>query len=70
MATTETRTGPTPNGGVRSEAMYQDATGNPVDKLQARYIEILEFDTHGTVVARTYLSIPGSGAVPDVEDVT
>lgn len=68
MATTETRTGPTPNGGVRSEAMYRDAAGNPVDKSEAYHVEILEFDAHGTVVARTYLSIPGSGA--DVEDVT
>lgn len=67
MATTETRTGPTPNGGVRSEAMYRDAAGNPVDKSEAYHVEILEFDAAGAVVGRTYAAL-GEGA--EVEDVT
>ena len=55
MATTkESREGPTPNGGVRSEAYYSNDQGEPVDKSVATRIEIVEYDAEGKVVGRTY----------------
>src|SRR5262249_55568878 len=55
VATTkESREGPTPNGGVRSEAYYSNDQGEPVDKSVATCIEIVEYDAEGKVVGRTY----------------
>jgi hypothetical protein len=50
----EKRDGPTPNGGVRSEAHYQDDAGAPAPKSKAVRVTILEFDAAGNVVWRTY----------------
>ncbi len=55
--TTESRTGETPNGGVRSVIHYRDIHGNPVDKEFAVRAEIIEFDANDNVVGRTYGSI-------------
>lgn len=54
MATTETREGPTPNGGVRSAAYYMDDEGNPADKAVATAVEFVEFDAEGREIFRTY----------------
>lgn len=47
----------TPNGGVRSTIYYKDAQGNPVDKSRAMAAEIIEYDTKGNHVHRTYLDL-------------
>lgn len=54
MTTSETREGPTPNGGVRSEAIYSDGKGNLRDKKVATHMEIVEYDAQGNIVHRTY----------------
>ena len=50
----EVHVGPTPKGGVRSEAYYSDADGNAADKSVATRMEIVEFDAAGEVLGRTY----------------
>jgi hypothetical protein len=57
MATTKTSAGPTPSGGVRSEALYADDDGNPSDESVATKVEITEYDEAGQVVGRTYGAI-------------
>lgn len=54
-ASTEHRPGPTPNGGVRSVAYFQDAAGNPCPKADAVAMEIVEFDADGQAIHRTYM---------------
>jgi hypothetical protein len=44
---------PTPNGDW-SLAYFKDKDGNPVDKSKAASIEVIEFDTKGSEVFRTY----------------
>jgi hypothetical protein len=51
----EQNVGKTPNGGVRSKALFQDDGGNAVDKASATRVEILEYDAEGGVIARTYM---------------
>lgn len=55
--TSETRDGPTPNGGVRSVAYYLNDTGIPTEKSQATYVKIEELDASGSIVHRTYASL-------------
>lgn len=50
-----TREGPTPAGGVRSEAYLTDAHGLPTDDPKAAAaVEIVEYDAGGEEIARTY----------------
>lgn len=50
-----TNDGPTPAGGVRSEAYLTDAAGAPTDDPKAAVaVEIVEFDAAGDELARTY----------------
>jgi hypothetical protein len=50
-----TRKGPTPAGGVRSEAYLTDAAGLPTDDPgAAAAVEIVEYDAGGEEIARTY----------------
>jgi hypothetical protein len=51
---TESRVGPTPNGGVRSTIYYRDANGDPISKEKATQVEIIEYDSAGLEVFRTY----------------
>jgi len=46
--------GPTPNGGVRSKAFFQDDEGEPIDQEEATRVEIVEYDAAGDVISRTY----------------
>lgn len=48
---------PSPEGGVRSTAYYQDKDGDPVDKAKAARVEIIVWDEGGNVVARYYGTI-------------
>lgn len=54
MATSREIIGPTPNGGVRSEAIFLDKDRQLVDESVATHVEIVEYDVQGEVVARTY----------------
>ena len=54
MATMQRNNEPTPSGGVVSEIYYQDKDGNPVDQKVAVKAEIVELDTRGNVIFRTY----------------
>ena len=47
--------GDTPNGGVFSVAFFTDASGEPVSKDEAMYIEIHECDEKGNSIYRTYM---------------
>jgi hypothetical protein len=51
----ESRTGPTPNGGVRSVAYYFDGARRRTTKDRATSVEIVEYDARDRVVGRTYL---------------
>lgn len=53
MILKETHDGPTPNGGVRSEAHYFDEADNPCDKANAYKVIIYEFDQHGKEIGWT-----------------
>jgi hypothetical protein len=55
MTMHEEKSGPTPNGGVKSIAYFLDADRKPTDKTKAVFIEIYEYDEHGTEVFRTHL---------------
>jgi hypothetical protein len=44
----------TPNGGAYAIVYYKDANGRPVDEEEATSVEIVEFDSDGGEVARTY----------------
>ena len=57
MATQRTINGPTPNGGVKSVAYYQDAEGNPVEQVDAKRVEIHELGEHDEILFRTYATI-------------
>lgn len=58
--TVQEKTGSTPNGGVRSEAFFRDAEGNPVSQEKAVSVEVIEYDAKDQVVGRTYGDIgPG-----------
>lgn len=65
MASRRSNYGPTPNGGVRSVIMFQDANGRPADEKEAVQAEILEYDKNGDVVMRTYARINGDGTEPN-----
>ena len=54
MATSRKSDNPTPNGGVRSEVLFQDDDGNAVDEAEATHAEVLEYDAQGNVIQRTY----------------
>ena len=54
MTTQESKTGKTPNGGVRSTAFYQDDQGKPADKNKATQVMFVEFDKNDKVINRTY----------------
>ena len=62
MPLTETRTGPTPNGGVRSEIRYVNnlIDMKPVDKSVAGAAVIVEFDRSGKEIHFTYGTIGGN----------
>ncbi len=54
MATSKTKDGPTPNGGVKSRIIYLDDAGNTVDEAVATQATIIEYDAAGEVIQRTY----------------
>lgn len=54
--TSETIHKPTPNGGVKSTAFYQDAQGQPTTKDKAVKVEIVEYDAHDNPIHRTYMT--------------
>lgn len=58
MATTRTREGPTPAGGVRSVVNFLDAQGRPADESVAVKAEGIEYDEDDNEVHRTYLTLP------------
>lgn len=68
------RDGPTPAGGVRSEAYMTDAGGRPTDDPAAAVAaEIVELDADGEVLARTqgrtdYPAAQSGPAGPDEHD--
>lgn len=72
--TTVVTQGPTPSGGVRSEAAFTARDGSPVepDDPQAHAVEIHEVGEDGTVLARHYGLLKGVGGYPqqsvEVED--
>jgi hypothetical protein len=55
--TSERREGPTPHGGVASEAIYLNDANELADKEDATRVEILEFDESGEVIHRTYAEL-------------
>lgn len=57
----ESRPGPTPNGGVRSTAYYQDDAGKDAEKADATRVVIVEYDAGGKEIQRTYGTLPGAG---------
>ncbi len=57
MTTSEEKDGPTPAGGVKSVAYYQDADGNPADKAAAVKMLIVEYDKSGDAIMRTYMEM-------------
>jgi hypothetical protein len=57
MVMQETIKGKTPKGGVQSTAYYLDSKGNPIEKEEATRMEIIEEDSGGNVIARTYGTI-------------
>lgn len=68
MNSTDSREGPTPNGGVRSTILYLDAENQPADKDDAVACEICEYDADGKVIMTTYGQF-GKGK-PDAEQDT
>jgi hypothetical protein len=60
---TDTRDGPTPNGGVKSRICYSDDDGNLVDKEVATRARIVEYNEAGG--SRTFCDagIPLSGGI-------
>jgi hypothetical protein len=54
MAMTEIRSGPTPNGGVKSRIIYLNDNDEPVDKSEATRARILELDENDDRVHETY----------------
>lgn len=61
MSSTETHTGPTPNGGVKAVVNYRSKSGKPVAKKRAEACEIIEYDKEGNVVGRTYGIMESNG---------
>ena len=55
MATSKERIGETPNGGVKSVLYYQDKNGNLVEEDVATHATIVEFDSEGNNIFRTYM---------------
>jgi hypothetical protein len=53
--TEESRQGPTPAGGVRSTIYYLDDQRRPADKEKATQAEIIEYDSAGEQIQRTYM---------------
>lgn len=49
----ESKTGPTPYGGVKSEIYYLDNQGNPIDKSKATTAIIRELDSKGNLIQET-----------------
>ena len=61
MAQTREVRGPTPAGGVRSEARFLRLVGGQwtrVDESEATRVEIVEYGSSGDEIARTYGTIP------------
>jgi hypothetical protein len=46
--------GPTPQGGAYSIAYYRDENGELIDKAVASRVEIVEYDSRGNMIWRTY----------------
>lgn len=67
MATSLSKTGRTPHGGVRSEVIFLDDRMRLVDESQATQAEAVEYDRWDNAVFRTYLTID-RGAITN-EDV-
>lgn len=54
----ERKEGPTPGGGVASEAVFMDARGRPVDdKSKATRVIIRELDAQDGVIAETFADL-------------
>ena len=51
--------GETPNGGAYAIAYYQDKDGEPVEKIRAVAVEIVEFNADGEAIWRTYGALEG-----------
>lgn len=54
----ETRSGPTPNGGVKSTAVYLDDSGVECPKADATQVRIVEYDAAGNAIFTTYGNLP------------
>lgn len=54
MAKTKRVNEKTPNGGAYLIAYFQDSKGNPVDETKAVKAEIVEYDSKGKAIHRTY----------------
>lgn len=54
MATSKTLNGPTPNGGVRAEAIFLNDDHENVDEKEATATEIIEYNEQGDIIFRTY----------------
>jgi len=57
MPSTETIDGPTPAGGVRMTVQYTNDSGEPVEKEVATRAKIVEYDSAGLEVRRTYAEL-------------
>jgi hypothetical protein len=55
--TQESMDHPTPASGAGSTIYYRDDNGDPVDKMLATRAEIVEFDSQGNAIHRTYAEI-------------
>lgn len=54
MATSRELAGPTPNGGERATVFFQDEHGAPAEEAEATKAEIVEYDSTGKTISRTY----------------
>lgn len=52
--TTELSNKPTPNGGAYSRAFFYDENRTPCSKLNARYVNIVEYDKEGNRINENY----------------
>ncbi len=54
MATSKSKEGPTPNGGVRSTITFFDDNGQPVEQEEATTAIGIEYGKDGNQIQRTY----------------
>jgi hypothetical protein len=49
--------GPAPNGGASSVCYFQDENGQPVRRSMASQAEVVELDSKGNYLFRSYMSL-------------